>query len=133
MNQEQASGSGAGEQSNEHACQPPPLDNCRGPVGDVAHKEYDGCGRSGRKHTLDMKRPNRGALHSHRDPPQADENVGHVNRRLTVSREPDGQESSMRDQRHAQRDRHPLRPNAGIRRMLDDSCSEVNLRCEGGH
>ena len=55
VNQEQASGSGADEQRDEHAGKAPPLHHCRGPVGNIAHKEYDGCGGSGRKHTLDMK------------------------------------------------------------------------------
>src|ERR1700736_1446312 len=99
MNQEQASGSGADKQRDEHTCKPPPLYYCRGPVGDVAHKEYDGCGRSGRKHALYTKRPTRGALAPHREPPRAEENVGYIDRWLAVRREPDGQENSMCDQR----------------------------------
>ena len=62
VNQEQASSSGADKQRDEDASQPPPLHSRRAPVGDVAHKECHGCGCSGRKHTLDMKRSNRGAL-----------------------------------------------------------------------
>src|SRR5260370_30102431 len=132
MNQERATGSGADEQRADHAGKTPPLHDCRGPVGEVARKEYDGCGRSGRKYTLDMKGSNRGALHSHREPPQAEENVGDVNRRLAVAGKPDGQESSMRDQRYTQRNRPPLGPSANILRMLDDARLELNSRGEGG-
>src|ERR1017187_5670124 len=64
MNREQASGGGADEQRGEDACKPPPLFCCRGPVGEVARKEYDGCGRSSRKHTVHMKPSNCGALRS---------------------------------------------------------------------
>ena len=65
VNQEQASCSGTDEQCDEDACKATSFCNCRGPVRDVAHKEYDGRGRSSCKHTLHMKRSNRGALHPH--------------------------------------------------------------------
>jgi len=133
MNREQGSSGGANEQRDEHARKPPPLLCCRGPVGDVARKKYDGCGRSSCKYTVHMKSSNCCALHPHRETPRAEKNGDDANRRPAVTCEPNGKEGCMRNQRYAECDRHPLRPNSKGFRRPDDSCREIHSRREAKH
>ena len=133
VNQEQASGSGAKEQRDEHTRKPSSLCNCGPPVDKVAYQEYDGRCRGSRKHTIDMKPSNCGTLDPHGEPPQTEEDVGNVNRRLALGREPHVQENSVCNQRYAERDRDPLGPHARTFRRLDDSRREVDSHREGSH
>src|SRR4029077_2562954 len=112
-------------------------------IGPVANKEDEGGGCSSRKYAAHVQLTNRGALVSHRQGPDGQENRNDTGTRPAAGREPYHDEAEMRQQRDAEGEGCLPRPDDASRwlvlirgsllRAPNNSGSDVDAARKAGH
>jgi hypothetical protein len=135
MKDEIRSGRGADDQGDEDAPGPAALVTGQPPIDQVAGQDDEGAGGGGREDALHVQPLNGAALQSHRQRPDGQKNGKHAGAGPATGRKPDRREAEVGQQRDAEGERRPRRPDAATLLLARgrDSRREVDADCEAGH
>ena len=133
MKEEIRSGRGADHQRDEDAPGPAALVTGQPPIDRVGGQDHQGAGGGGREDALHVQLANGTALQSHRQRPDGQKNRKRAGTGPATVRKPDRREAEVGQQRDAQGERRPRRPDDATLLLARDSRRDIDAECEGDH